>query len=172
MFDDDDNRDRAQFFEAARQSAQREYEQDNTNAQALVRWGGALLELAHYKQGSESKEMIQQAIVQLNKAIKIDPKRPEAHWCLGNAYTSLGFLQDEKEKAKEHFNEAATCFKSCQELEPGNATYKKAIDMCNKAPDYYDEIQTHIKAEQLAGGAGGLGEGRIWVWLQLVSETM
>lgn len=28
-------------------------------AQALVRWGGALLELAHYKQGQESIEMIQ-----------------------------------------------------------------------------------------------------------------
>ena len=27
--------------------------------QALVRWGGALLELAHYKQGSESVDMIQ-----------------------------------------------------------------------------------------------------------------
>lgn len=30
------------------------------HAQALVRWGGALLELAHYKQGKESTEMIHQ----------------------------------------------------------------------------------------------------------------
>lgn len=30
--------------------------------QALVRWGGALLELAHYKQGQESIDMIQQVI--------------------------------------------------------------------------------------------------------------
>lgn len=28
--------------------------------QALVRWGGALMELAHFKQGKESVEMIQQ----------------------------------------------------------------------------------------------------------------
>jgi hypothetical protein len=77
---------REHFFEAARQAAQREYELDNTNAQvgfvsrlhktvppswpanyqsllwlqALVKWGGALLELAHYKPGKESVEMIEQ----------------------------------------------------------------------------------------------------------------
>ena len=28
--------------------------------QALTRWGGALLELAHFRQGSEAYEMIQQ----------------------------------------------------------------------------------------------------------------
>lgn len=34
---------------------------DQPRLQALVRWGGALLELAHYKQGGESTDMIQQA---------------------------------------------------------------------------------------------------------------
>ena len=57
----DDNESRADFFEAARQQAQREFEADGKNAQALVRWGGALLELAHYKQGQDSIDMIKQA---------------------------------------------------------------------------------------------------------------
>ena len=34
--------------------------QGGVSSQALVRWGGALLELAHYKQGQESTDMIQQ----------------------------------------------------------------------------------------------------------------
>lgn len=133
-----------QFFEAACQQAQIEYEADNTNAQAscrgarwapewpkqrfmleglfcasqaLVRWGGALLELAHLKQGSESTEMIHQVragclgggpeldlfrseltpaparraqcISKLQKSLEINSDQAEASWCLGNAYTSL-----------------------------------------------------------------------------------
>jgi hypothetical protein len=28
-------------------------------------------------------------MVHLKKALELDPDRPEAEWCLGNAYTSL-----------------------------------------------------------------------------------
>ena len=76
----------------------------STPTQALVRWGGALLELAHYKQGQESVGMIElvgpaadrydshglmglygdvpQAIVKLQKALEIDSDRADADWCL------------------------------------------------------------------------------------------
>lgn len=144
MFGDD--ADREQFFEAARQQAQKEYESDPTNSQALVRWGGALLELAHYKQGQESKDMIQLAITKLQKAIELDPERTDAEWCLGNAYTSMGFLCETKSKAVEQFGKASECFKRCERKDPSNETYKKAIEMCNKAPEYYDEIQAHLQS--------------------------
>lgn len=86
-------------------------------SQALVRWGGALLELAHLKQGLESTEMIHQVragclgggpeldlfrseltpaharraqcISKLQKSLEINSDQAEASWCLGNAYTSL-----------------------------------------------------------------------------------
>ena len=75
------------FFEQARAQAQNEYEQDGSNAavslhrkyvvifmsstaswgldslrvcQALTRWGGALLELAHFRQGEDAREMIKE----------------------------------------------------------------------------------------------------------------
>ena len=129
---------RLMFFEQARAQAQNEYEQDGSNAavslfrkdecckrlcelsfesprvcQALTRWGGALLELAHFRQGEEAREMIKevsnlplfalshafgcwlitldvymQAVRKLETALKLDDSKPETLWCLGNAYTS------------------------------------------------------------------------------------
>lgn len=142
--------DREQFFESARKQAQREFEADGKNAQALVRWGGALLELAHYKQGEESVTLIEQAISKLQKAIELDPDRTESEWILGNAYTSLGFLCPDKRSAQEKFTKAADCFKRCNQKDPSNETYRKAIEMCDKAPDYYDEIQTQLKESSSA----------------------
>lgn len=40
----------------------------DVTTQALVRWGGALLELAHYKQGSESTDMIEQVRCSIGSA--------------------------------------------------------------------------------------------------------
>ena len=58
----------------------------------LTRWGGALLELAHFKQGKEAVEMIELAIAKFQAALDIEPKKHDALWCLGNALTSQGFL--------------------------------------------------------------------------------
>ncbi|KAF5829818.1 translocase of outer mitochondrial membrane [Dunaliella salina] len=124
---------RENFFEAARLQAQRDFEKDKKNAQALVRWGGALLELAHYKSGRESTDMIKQAIVKLQQSLEIDPSRADAEWCLGNAFTSM----------------------KCSIQDPSNETYKKAIEMCEKAPEYYDEIQAHIQAQIMGDMTGG-----------------
>eukprot|EP00798_Chlamydomonas_sp_ICE-L_P018274 gene18274-24727_t len=157
MFSEESSK--AEFFEAARNQAQRDFEADETNAQPLVRWGGALLELAHYKQGQESIDMIMQAIEKLQQALRLDPERPDGEWCLGNAFTSLGFLCPDKKKALEQFQLAAESFKRCLTKEPTNDTYKKALEMCDKAPEYYDEIQAHLKAQSLSGGDPGKAGG-------------
>ncbi|GIL76930.1 hypothetical protein Vretimale_8606 [Volvox reticuliferus] len=167
-----DDPDREQFFEVARQEAQRQYEADNSNVKALVQWGGALLELAHYKQGDESAETIKEAIAKLQKAISLDSDRTDAYWCLGNAYTSLGFLCPNKAEANQSFKEATKAFKHCYEKEPSNETYKKALEMTAKAPEYYDEIQTHIAQSGGGDHSGGSGpkKGGVstsvpeWVW--------
>merc|ERR1712100_22026 len=76
------------FFEEARQRAEAEHAQNPTDAHVLTRWGGALLELAHFRQGVDAVEMIELAVTKFNDALKIDPKKHDALWCLGNALTS------------------------------------------------------------------------------------
>lgn len=63
--------------------------------QALTKWGGALLELAHFRQGAEAYEMIEEAIGKFEQALALDAARHDALWCLGNAFTSQGFLSAE-----------------------------------------------------------------------------
>lgn len=58
------------------------------NVQAIIRWGGALLELAHFQQGPQANEMIDEAATKFKEALKINPRKHDALWCLGNAYTS------------------------------------------------------------------------------------
>lgn len=150
-----DESEREQFFEVAKAQAQKDFQEDSTNAHALVRWGGALLELAHFKQGSEADQCIQDAIAKLQQALTIDPERTDAEWCLGNAYTSMGFLAADRKTALQHFNKAEEYFKHCKEKEPNNETYRKALEMCKKAPEYYDEIQTQLQQAQAAGAVTG-----------------
>lgn len=78
---------------------------------------------------------------------------------MGNAYTSQGFLAPTRQEALEQFDRAAACFRSCVDKEPQNETYRKALDMCDKAPEYYDEIQSQLRAQAQQGGGGGMGGG-------------
>jgi hypothetical protein len=68
-------------------------------------------------------------------------------------------LAPTRPEALEQFDRAAQCFRSCVDKEPGNETYKKALDMCDKAPEYYDEIQSQLRASAAGGGGGGGGMG-------------
>lgn len=123
--------------------------------QALTKWGGALLELAHFRQGNEAYEMINGAIEKFEQALGIDSKRHDALWCLGNAYTSQGFLSSDAESANEFFAQAGDAFKKAVDQEPNNESYKRALEMSAKAPQLYQELQ-----RQLQAAGAGLGSPR------------
>ena len=186
--------------------------------QALTRWGGALLELAHFCQGGEAYDKIhqvrigreresgvslcllacpqahalnprarspspppsplppahptrpdrlsplppphpKQAISKFNAALAIDPVKHDALWCLGNAFTSQGFLTADGEAAGALFAKAAGCFERAVEADPGSEVYKKALEMTSKAPALHAELQKQLAASAAGGGGGGMGMG-------------
>ncbi|DBA91060.1 TPA: hypothetical protein ACH3X2_004163 [Trebouxia sp. C0005] len=139
---------RLMFFEQAREQAQRAYERDGTDAAALTRWGGALLELAHFRQGDEARDMIKEAVKKLETALKLDDSRSETLWCLGNAYTSEGFLVSSSQTAKDFFRKASGCFEKASELDPDNDVYHKAVEMTKKAPELHAQLHAQMRAQQ------------------------
>lgn len=101
--------DRKEFFERARRQAEDDCSKNKRDASALTRWGGALLELANYVPSDEAPQYVNDAVNKFQEALSIDPRRDEALWCLGNAYTSQGFLSPQKMKAMELFARAKVC---------------------------------------------------------------
>jgi tetratricopeptide (TPR) repeat protein len=97
---------RKDFFERARRSAEEDYKHNNRDAGALTRWGGALLELANFMPGEQASGHVNEAVKKFLMALEIDEHKDDTLWCLGNAYTSQGFLCPVKKEALEIFEKA------------------------------------------------------------------
>ena len=152
------------FFEEARQRAEADHATNPEDAHVLTRWGGALLELAHFRQGVEAVEMIELAVTKFNDALKIDARKHDALWCLGNALTSQGFLFAEAEKAGEYFDEAKRCFERAVAEEPENEIYKKALEMTEKAPSLHGVAESVGGAAESARGGATVRERAFRWW--------
>jgi len=150
---------RLMFFEQAREQAEKDIAINSKDAQAYTRLGGAMLELAHFRQGEDAYRMIEQAVAKFRHALTIDPSRHDTLWCLGNAYTSQGFLTADSGKAGSFFDKATACFQDAVDQDPGSDVYRKALDMTKKAPELHAELQRQLAASgemssQIGGGGG------------------
>lgn len=54
--------------------------------------------------------MVEDAVLKLEEALSINPKRHDAMWCLANAYTTTALLIPDIEEAKPFFDKAAHFF--------------------------------------------------------------
>ncbi|XP_038879252.1 mitochondrial import receptor subunit TOM20 [Benincasa hispida] len=145
--------DRILFFEHARKNAESTYANNPLDAENLTRWAGALLELSQFQSVPESKKMILDSISKLEEALMINPKKHDALWCLGNAYTSHAFLNPNQDEANEFFDKASIYFKQAVDEDPGNELYLKSLQVAAKAPELHSEIHKHGFAQQATGVA-------------------
>ncbi|KAL3813895.1 hypothetical protein ACJIZ3_015163 [Penstemon smallii] len=148
--------DRLLFFEHARRTAEATYAKNPLDADNLTRWGGVLLELSQFMNGPESKQMVQDAIEKLEEALVVNPRKHDALWCLGNAYTSSALLIPDLDEARIYFDKATIYFEQAYEVEPQNELYKKSLEVAAKAPELHLEIHKHGLAQQAMGS--GLSE--------------
>ncbi|KAI5071684.1 hypothetical protein GOP47_0013935 [Adiantum capillus-veneris] len=135
------------FFESARDKAAETYQHAPEDSDNLTRWGGALLELSQIQQGKHSLDLVKDAVSKLEEARNINPLKSDALWCLGNAYTTHGFLIHEGSLAKDYFQKASGCFLQALELEPNNELFQKALEMSAKAPALHEELQSQLTAQ-------------------------
>ncbi|CAN4082290.1 unnamed protein product [Withania somnifera] len=143
--------DRLLFFEHARKTAETAYAKDPLDAENLTRWGGALLELSQFQSVTESKKMISDAISKLEEALEVNPQKHDAIWCLGNAYTSNGFLNPDEDEAKVYFDKAAQCFQQAVDADPENELYRKSFEVSSKAPELHAQIHKQGPIQQAMG---------------------
>ncbi|ESQ34120.1 hypothetical protein EUTSA_v10008785mg [Eutrema salsugineum] len=143
------------MFEHARKACETQYEKDPLDSENLVKWGGALLELSQFQNVPDAKQMLNDAISKLEAALTLNPRKHQALWCIGNAYTSHAFLIPDADGAKGHFDKATDYFQRAENEDPGNELYRKSLEVAAKAPELHVEINRHGMGQQVLGGGGG-----------------
>ncbi|MBA0749039.1 hypothetical protein Gogos_003004 [Gossypium gossypioides] len=124
--------DKLLFFEQARKISDANYTSDPNDADNLTRWAESLLELSQCQCPQDSLKMIQDAIVKLEQALSINPRKHETLWCLGNAQTSLAFLTKTEDEARPYFKQAAKYFLQAVDEDPTNEVYLKSLEISSK----------------------------------------
>ncbi|KAK5792789.1 mitochondrial import receptor subunit TOM20-like [Gossypium arboreum] len=139
------------FFDQARKISEANYTSDPNDADNLTRWAESLLELSQCQCPQDSLKMIQDAIVKLEQALSINPRKHETLWCLGNAQTSLAFLTKTEDEARPYFKQAAKYFLQAVDEDPTNEVYLKSLEISSKAPKLHREILKHGLDQQIVG---------------------
>ncbi|PWA37249.1 plant specific mitochondrial import receptor subunit TOM20 [Artemisia annua] len=139
-------------------TAEAAYNKNPYDADNLTKWGGALLELSQFGNINESKKMIKDAVSKFDEALAINPAKHEATWCLGNAYTTQGFLNPDHDEAQILFEQASECFQKAVDECPGNESYLQSLANASRASELHNEVHKAgglAQTQQALGGGAG-----------------
>ncbi|CAH8299481.1 unnamed protein product [Eruca vesicaria subsp. sativa] len=150
---------RLMMLDLARNACAEQYMNDPHDSENLLKWGGALLEFSQFQSVADAKIMLDDALSKFEEALKIDPGKHQALWCLGNAYSSQAFLNPDSDVAQGLFDKAADYFQRAATEDPSNEMYIKSMEVATEGPKLHKEIhkQGGMMQQALAGGGGGGG---------------
>ncbi|OMO60491.1 F17L21.18 isoform 1 [Corchorus capsularis] len=149
----EDDVNRLLLAEHTRKTSEDNYTRNPLDAENLTKWGGALLELAQFQDALGAKMMISDCISKLDEALLINPSKHETLWCMGNAHSTSGFMNNDLDEAKVSFDKAAHYFQRAVDEEPGNDLYRKSLEVAAKAPQLHMEFQKAAAEQRAMGGA-------------------
>jgi len=140
---------RLMFFEQMREQAMVEYRNNPKDVNSLVKLGRTQVELAQFVQGPDSVDLISDAMAKLAEAVKLDTKRHEAYWWLGNAHATQAFQTIDFGQATDLFGQATQFYQKALTIDPSNDNYKKALEVAEKGPELHQEIHKQLAQQQV-----------------------
>lgn len=143
---------RLMIYEQVRMTAEANYIKNPNDAANLTKWGGALLEISQFGNLEASKLMLGEAVSKFEEALRINPRKHDTLWCLGNAFTNQGLLTPGIREAGIYFEQARDCFEKAVMESPDNELYLKSLAATDKAPELHRQIQMQVSAGGPAGG--------------------
>lgn len=142
---------RALMFEHISKAAEATYAKNPLDTDNLTSWGSALIELSQFEKVDDAKKMTRDGISKLEEALEVDPKKHQALWSLGNAYSSIAFMTPDQVEAKVYFDKASQYFQRAVDEDPENELYLKSLDVSEKAPGLHMEFHKQGLAQQAMG---------------------
>ncbi|KAK2969297.1 hypothetical protein RJ640_030838 [Escallonia rubra] len=151
------NIERYMIYEHVRMTAEANHAKNPYDADNLLKWAGALVELAAFGGDmNESKRITKDAMAKMEEALQINPAKHEALFCLGNANTSVALMTPDPKEAQIYIDRASLCFQKAVDENPGNEIYVKSLEASAQTPHLHMELQKAGYGQQaLGGGPGG-----------------
>ncbi|KAH0468533.1 hypothetical protein IEQ34_003566 [Dendrobium chrysotoxum] len=150
------------FFEHARKNAETTYAKNPLDVENLTNWAGVLMELSQFQSvRSDSIKFVKDAVSKLEEALKINPRKHDVLWTLGNAQTSLAFYTEDLEDAKPYFAKATQWFQQALDEDPDNQLYMKSLDLARKAPELHIQFHRQMVNQQVVAGGSSTSNTKV-----------
>lgn len=124
---------------------QKEYMKQYEEREKFRKYSAAVRK--HFEDGVElfNAKSYEEAAVEFNEALKLDPEQPSIYSRLGDTYRKL-----------EKYEDSLAAYQKCAELDPANSNvYSNLGDVLNKLGREKESLEAFQKAAEMNPGGGG-----------------